>query len=166
MIIRDYETLEQEMKQIHIREAVWVDVPTLLEFEQKLIDAERPFETKFVDEHFVYNDFDELINNPNSVVLVAELNNKLVGSGFARIEPSKPYLIHQQHAYLGFIYVDPCARGKNISSVLIESLMQWSKAQGVSEISLKVYAENAPAIRVYEKIGFAKHHFLMRMSLK
>jgi len=153
------------MKQIRIREAVLADVPTLLGFEQSLIDAERPFETNFIDEKFVYYDLDELIKSQNSVLLVAELNEQLVGSGYARIEASKPCLMHQQHAYLGFIYVDPVVRGKSISSMLIENLMQWSTSQGVAEFSLKVYAENAPAIRVYEKIGFSKQHLLMRMSL-
>ena len=153
------------MTQIHIRKAVTADLPTLLKFEQNLIDAERPFEPNFIDEMFVYYDLDELIKSQNSVLLVAELNKQLLGSGYARIEPSKSCLIHQQHAYLGFIYVDPSARGQSISSVLIDKLMQWSKSQGVTELSLKVYADNTAAIRVYEKIGFSKQHLLMEMSL-
>lgn len=153
------------MKQIRIREAVLADVPTLLGFEQSLIDAERPFETNFLDHKFVYYDLDALISSSSSALLVAELSNELVGSGYARIESSKPWLKHKQHCYLGFIYVDPAARGRKIGTLIIEKLMHWSQAQGVTETTLNVYSENIPAIRVYEKMGFSKQHLLMRMSL-
>ena len=40
-------------------------------------------------------------------LLVAELNNKVIGCGYARIEDAKHYPQHPQHAYLGFKYVSP-----------------------------------------------------------
>lgn len=99
-------------------------------------------------------------------LLLAEHNNELTGCGYARIETVKPYLQHQQHAYLGFMYVETAHRGKGINRLIIEALEKWSLSQGVTEMRLEVYSGNEPAIKAYEKIGFTKHMIEMRKGLK
>ena len=42
-----------------------------------------------------------MILDPNIEVVVAEIKNRIVGSGYARIEEAKPYLQHRLYAYLG-----------------------------------------------------------------
>jgi GNAT superfamily N-acetyltransferase len=95
-------------------------------------------------------------------LLVAETDGQLVGCGYARIEASKPYLQHRQHAYLGFMYVVPAHRGKGINGFIIEALERWTVAQGITELRLEVYFENEPAIKAYQKTGFSKHMIEMR----
>ena len=44
-------------------------------------------------------------------IVVAEYENEIIASGFARIEDAKPYVKHVQYAYFDFMYVLPLYRG-------------------------------------------------------
>ena len=58
-------------------------------------------------------------------------------------------------------------RAKQVArlNVLIDHLTSWAKANGLSEIRLTVYSTNDPAIRAYEKAGFAPYITEMRLNL-
>ncbi|HLG39155.1 MAG TPA: GNAT family N-acetyltransferase [Chitinophagaceae bacterium] len=154
------------MDPIKIRTASLSDLEQLHIFEQNLIQAERPFDPTLKKEHTHYYDLKEMITASHIELVVAELNDKIVGSGYARIEKSKPYLQHTHHAYLGFMYVLPEYRGKGINQKIIEVLKNWATSQGLTELRLEVYHQNAPAIKAYEKAGFSKHMLQMRFGLK
>ncbi|MBL7839746.1 MAG: GNAT family N-acetyltransferase [Cyclobacteriaceae bacterium] len=147
-----------------IRQATPSDKPILLQFEQGVIEAERPYDPTLTRENTIYYDIDEMIRAPHIELLVAEVNGKLAGCGYARIESSKQYLQHRQHAYLGFMYVTPEHRGKGINQKIIEALKDWAVGQGVHELRLEVYVQNESAIKAYEKIGFVRHMYEMRKS--
>lgn len=153
------------MEQVTVRTATPDDLETLLGFEQGIISAERPFDPTLKDEHISYYSIEQMINAPHIEVVVAEVGSKLVGSGYARIETSKSYLKHQNHAFLGFMFVKPEYRGKGINQKIIEALKQWSLAQNITEMRLEVYDDNLPAVRAYEKMGFSKHMVQMRLGI-
>lgn len=153
------------MKHIFIRPATINDLPILLRFEQGVINTERPFDTTLKTEDTRYYDLKEMIMASHIQLMVAELNGKIIGSGYARIERSKPYLKHSNHAYLGFMYVEPAHRGKGVNKLIIEALEQWIILQGIKEIRLDVYYENEAALKAYRKIGFTKHMIQMRKGL-
>ncbi len=150
------------MENIIIRPATLSDLDVLLTFEQGVIAAERPFDPTLKEKDTRYYDISEMIEAPHIHLLVAETEGKLVGSGYARIEESKPYLQHTKHAYLGFMYVLPDFRGKGINGQIINALTTWSRENGITELRLEVYVPNAPAITAYEKFGFKKHMITMR----
>ena len=153
------------METIHIRKATLNDLPSLLHFEQGVIEAERLFDVALKRSHIHYYDLQALLTSENAVVMVAETNGEMIGSGYARIENSKPYLQHRQHAYLGFMYVLPQQRGKGIIQSIIEALKAWSLEKGIHELRMEVYQENKAAIKAYEKAGFQKLLVEMRMPL-
>jgi GNAT superfamily N-acetyltransferase len=154
------------MKEIIIRKSTLKDIQVLLSFEQGVISAERPFDVTLKSGHIHYYDLEEMITASHIEIVVAESGNKIIGSGYARIERSKPYLAHEAHAYLGFMYVDPRYRGKGVNQKIIEALKEWSLSQNVTELRLDVYANNIAAIKAYEKAGFTSHMVEMRMNLK
>jgi GNAT superfamily N-acetyltransferase len=106
-----------------------------------------------------------LITAPHIQLVVAELDGELIGSGYARIESSKIYLKHQQHAYLGFMYVLPQHRGKGVNKIVINALKEWAGSRGITELRLEVYYKNTSAIKAYEKVGFISHMIQMRQGL-
>jgi len=154
----------KEMNDIKIRQANLDDIAKLLEFEQGVIAAERPFDKTLVDQKITYYDLAGLINVDDAELVVAEIDGKLIGSGYAKLKKAKSYVKHDYFSYLGFMYVDPAYRGKGINKLILTALAQWSNDQGVDEICLEVYAENQAAIRAYEKAGFAKSTVLMRLE--
>ena len=151
---------------ISIRKATVEDLTTLLEFEQGIIIAERPFNPTLKPDPISYYDLKEIILNEDSDVYVGETEGKVVCSASAIIKPGKPYVKHEKHAYLGFMYVLPDFRGKGLNKLIMAQLKSWAAERGLTELRLTVYAENLPAIKAYEKAGFKSLITEMRLNLE
>lgn len=154
------------MENLVVRKATEKDLETLRLFEQGVISAERPFDPTLKNDPIRYYDLHEMINAPHIQILVAEVDNIVVGCGYARIERSKIFYQHAQYAYLGFMYVRPEYRGQGINRKIIQALQEWASTQNINEFRLEVYFENEPAIKAYQKIGFSKHLIEMRLGLE
>jgi ribosomal protein S18 acetylase RimI-like enzyme len=154
------------MEQIIIRKATLNDMDTLLVFEQGVITAERPYDITLKNDPIRYYDIEKMITATDVELLVATLNNTIIGSGYARIENAKPFLKYQQYSYLGFMYVLPQYRGKGVNKLIIDALAEWSVSKNITELRLEVYQNNEPAIKAYEKTGFSKLLIEMRMEIK
>ena len=153
------------MSEIKIRKASLLDLGQLLDFEQDLIKTERPFDPTLKPDPINYYDLRSLLTSPLAEVVVAEADNKIIASGYARIDRSRPFLKHSNHAYLGFMYVLPEYRGQGINRRIIDALKNWAATQHITEFSLEVYYDNISAIKAYEKIGFSKYILEMRFNL-
>lgn len=136
----------------------------LLEFEQGLIEAERPMDPTIREGKISYYDIGEFIRSEDAEVLVVEEDGKILASGYARIKPDRHYLKHERMGYLGFMFVPEEHRGKGLNGLIVEKLIDWCRQRGLNEIRLDVYTVNEPAIRAYEKAGFKKHLITMRLN--
>ncbi len=152
------------MEGIHIREATPEDLDALLSLEQRLIEAERPFDPTIRQPPLVYYDLARMLSTDEFYVLIAQDENKIVSCGYGTTKPARPYLDHVQYAYLGFMYTLEEYRGRGINKLIVEALLEWAKKNGLNEIRLTVYQDNIPAIKAYEKAGFAKHLIEMRIA--
>lgn len=130
------------------------ELAEILEFEQGVVEAERPFNDKLKQDGVHYYDIEKLIASEQSMLLVAADENQLVGTGHISIKDSLDYLVHDQHGYLGLMFVAPGYRGLGIVRTIIEHLLTWARSKGIKDFYLDVYAENSPAVRAYEKFGF------------
>ena len=148
-----------------IREAGGSDLCRLLELEQCVVEAERPFNSSLKSESAFYYDIEKLISSPDAYLLVAEVEGEIIGTGYAQIRESKQSLEHKYHSYLGFMYVSPIHRGKGINAKLIHELIAWSKSRGISDLYLDVYSDNASGIKAYKKVGFKPSLLEMKLSL-
>ncbi len=148
-----------------IRKATLNDLPVLLEFEQGIIVAERPFDPTIKEGHINYYDISELIKSDTSEIFVAEIDEQIVASGYAKIKPDRHYLKHSKQGYLGFMFVDDKHRGQQLNKLIIDALLQWCKERNIFEIRLDVYEDNLTAIKAYQKTGFKKHMVNMRLNL-
>lgn len=111
-----------------------------------------------------YYDLAALIGDPDTLVVVAQMEGQVVASGFARIKAAREYLDHQHYAYLGFMYTEPGYRGRGINARIVVALKEWALERGLREVRLTVYQDNLPAIKAYEKSGFKKHILEMRLE--
>jgi len=152
------------MKDIRIREANLKDLPVLLEFQQGVVDWERPYDPTIAEDPVSYYDIEKLILDKDKIVLVAEVNSKLIGCGLCMEKEARPYLNHKTYAYLGLMYTHPDFRGRGVNAKIIKTLKGWADEKGLKEIRLTVYEDNLPAIKAYEKMGFKKHIIEMRME--
>lgn len=149
-----------------IRKATIEDLPVLLQFEQGIISAERPFDSTLKPGAINYYDLKAFIASADVQVLVAEIDGEIAGSGYARIKKNPDtYYDFEKYAYLGFMYVLPAHRGKGINQAIIEELKKWVAEQALVEIRLEVYNDNTGAIKAYEKVGFEKRMIEMRIRI-
>lgn len=153
------------MADIMIRSARAADLPVLLGFEQGIVLAERPYDRTLKPDPISYYDIGAMMKSPNAEVAVAERNGQLIGSGYAQKKASRHYVSPSFHAYIGFLYVAPEARGKGINKLVLDHLFEWARANDLPEIHLTVYPGNASALRAYEKSGFEPYILEMRMNL-
>lgn len=153
------------MDQVITRSATLKDLSILLEFEQGIIAYERPMDVTLKEDPIIYYDLEHLIQSPTCEVIVATIDDEIVGSGYVKIQTAKPYVDHDQFGYVGFMFVKKEHRGKGVNKVVNDALINWAKEQGINEIRLEVYDENSSAIRAYEKAGYSKNLVEMRMRI-
>ena len=154
------------MNGLRIRDARPSDIPQLLQFEQELVKAERPFDPTIRPDPVSYYDLREYVTSGMVKVVVAEVDGKIVSSGYAYEKEARPYLDHATYAHLGFMYTVPEYRGRGINKKLIDVLLDWARSNELTEVRLTVYDDNTSAIKAYEKVGFTNHLQEMRLRLK
>ena len=147
-----------------IRAATAADLPLLRKFQQAVVAAERPFDPTLKSGELQYYHLETLLTADDACLLVAEIANQIIGSGYARLHAAEPYLQHAQYAHLGFMYVEPDYRRRGINAQIIKALKQWAGTRGVTELRLRVYAQNMSARQAYEKFGFSAHLLEMRLG--
>ena len=148
-----------------IRKAKIEELETLLEFEQGIVTAERPMNPCLKEGEIHYYDLAKLVESDFSDVFVAEIDGKLVASGYALEKQAKVYEKHEKYAYLGFMYVKPEFRGKGVNQKILDALLDWAKERNLTEIRLEVFTENSSAIKAYQKAGFESLLLEMRMKI-
>lgn len=93
-----------------------------------------------------------LNENPNSIMLLAKRNGKIVGNAsFERISTNR-----MNHRGTFGISVLKEEWGKGIGSMLLKAIIDFAKQTGANIISLEVRSDNVRAIKLYEKFGFEK----------
>ncbi len=94
---------------------------------------------------------ENLNDNPNALVLVAEITSSIIGLLFF-IPNSKN---KSSHTGEFGVNVHPTFQGLGIGQVLIEHLLKWARHNRLIEkLFLQVFATNYNAIKLYEKMGF------------
>lgn len=150
---------------VQLRVANTADVSALRQLEQLVVEAERPFNSKIKSENAVYYDLNALISDQKALLIVGESQGKIVASGYIQIRHSKQALEHDQHGYLGFMFVAPEYRGRGVNQMVMQHLMEWGMQSGIRDFYLDVYHGNRAAISAYEKLGFAPSLVEMKVSL-
>lgn len=92
-------------------------------------------------------------HNPDGLVLVAELDREIVGLLFFNALPKRKVA----HTGEFGVSVHPDHQSIGIGRALVEMLLQWAKDHpGIDKVFLLVFATNAKAIGLYDKLGFVQ----------
>jgi putative acetyltransferase len=102
--------------------------------------------------------------NAADVLLVAERGGNLVGAAGLHAVSAH---VRRRHAMSLGIHVAPQAQRQGVGSALMAALCDYAdRWAGVLKLELLVYADNATAIRLYEKFGFAVEGTLRAHALR
>ena len=151
---------------ITIRKATIEDLPVLFEFEQGVLRAERPMDETLKLKNTYYYDIPNLIEDSSVELVMAEINDTIVGCGYARIKKARDCFQFDQFSYLGFMFTKEDYRGRGVNKKIMNYLYNWSLSKGINEVRLEVYPTNIPAIKAYEKSGMTCSMQTMRIDLR
>ena len=87
---------------------------------------------------------------PPKCLFALALNELVIGCGLGVVEDK----------YIGLfdIVIDPQYRNQGFGKLLVENILKWGKDKGAETAYLQVLADNDPAIRLYEKVGFREEY--------
>ena len=75
-------------------------------------------------------------------------------------------MIHVEVSRHGFgefgMLVDRDWRGRGVGSALLQTAIDWSRAQGLHKLCLEVFAHNTAGIALYRKYGFVEEGHRVR----
>lgn len=145
--------------EIKFRKAKLSDVGILNEFQNGIGIHERPLDVnikrKGKIQYYANEDIVNSLKSKNSLVLIAELNKKPIGCGFAEIRKNHGSWSKFSHkGYIGLMFVREDYRGKGVGSLILKELLKWLRKMKIKDIRLQVYQNNAIAKNTYLKAGF------------
>ncbi len=91
-------------------------------------------------------DFADLIRDNNSVYFVITLDGEVIGQA--------GYTDTLGDAYINNVAIAEAYRGRGFGRRLLEDLIMNGLSKGILNYTLEVRVSNAPAIRLYESLGF------------
>ncbi len=109
--------------------------------------------------------FQEELQRPEVVLLIAEAGPQAVGYAFVRLEPMSLVELRRAGAWLHDIYVDPQARSGGIGRRLLEAAKEAALALGSSSLMLSAASQNAAAQKLFERAGWRPTMVEMRIEL-
>ena len=139
-----------------IRKARPDDLPIVKQCMLALYQADRQYDTFFYELHaeeHADEEYSKCIRGEDGVCYVAEREGEIIGclTGALSVVPTEH---PSRRTRLEKIFVKEGFRDLGVGSALVEAFVQWNKEIGVDRIFVRTYAENAGAIKLYERFGF------------
>lgn len=110
-----------------------------------------PGERKTTEDEEI-EEIEKVLNNKNSIILVAEDNNNLIGYLWANGR-NQNRVRHSIYVSIGILQSHA---GKGIGTKLFQELENWAIKNKIHRIELTVMDYNIRAINLYKKMGFQK----------
>ena len=108
-----------------------------------------------VSEAEFVEDFFALLARPRSTALVAECGGELAGFIAGSIESNVPDRLPEEHATVGYLWVEEHWRRKGLARSLFSAVADWARSQeGVSHFEMAVLTGDAGAAKFWRSIGF------------
>jgi len=167
----DLEQIKQEYRMnLEIR------LTTETDFEQigNIFAEENRFHAELVPEIIQVADpimtpewFDNVLNDPEKTLFVAEMRTDIVGVALIELKTSidDPIFRQRKYVHINEVAVAASHRGRGIGRLLMERIHQWGQEQGVTEIELQVWERNGQAIGFYQKLGYQMWRRTMRYTI-
>ncbi len=94
------------------------------------------------------------LDEPESLVLVAEAHGQVVGYLYASIEPRNWKELRERAGFVHDILVTEESRGAGAAQSLMEQAFAWMRQQNAPRVLLWTAAPNDRARRLFERLGF------------
>lgn len=152
-----------------IRTAETRDLDALVRLEGELFATDAAAHEPFADPTWPARegrrDFERLLADERSLVLVADLAGETVGHLVGYVARSSATRLPSIAAVLRSIYVDVSQQRRGVGTALVDAFISWARIHGCDEAHVDAYAANAGAQAFYERHGFAPRSISRAMTL-
>lgn len=152
-----------------IRKATQSDIPVLNELLQDILQVHhlaRPDIFKSEGQKFSEEELRQLLDNPAKSVFVYEVDGQVVGHLFCELSTAKSDVLEPvKTLFIDDLCVASTARGQKIGEQLYDFALSYAKEQGCHNLTLDVWADNAGAVRFYERLGMKPQKFRMEQII-
>jgi len=112
-----------------------------------------------------YSAFDQINNDPNHELVVAERNGEVIGTLHLMFLPSVSFQ-GGLRAQVESVRVDKRFQSQGIGSEMMKWAMERARQRGAQAVQLTTHKSRLDAHRFYERLGFKGSHLGMKLSLK
>lgn len=155
---------------VKIRRAQKEDAPKIAELALKLVRQHQSYDprrfVRLYDERqaqWFYGK--QTAESGAAAVLVAEIENAIVGFAYVEYEPKNYAEMLENAAWLHDIYVEDAARAGGAGKLLIEKAIEIARELGADKLLLTVAAKNEYARQFFARRGFETTMFEMMLDL-
>jgi ribosomal protein S18 acetylase RimI-like enzyme len=106
-----------------------------------------------------------VLRDPESVVLVAEVDGELGGYVFAALEPLSWKELRGPAGYIHDLLVVERAARRGVATALMHAALDWLRERGAPRVLLGTAFQNAPAQALFKRLGFRETMIEMTLEL-
>lgn len=110
-------------------------------------------------------DYDEVLADPQSLMLGAFEENEILGTVRATLWEKSGMIEGVKTVCLDNIYVSPEHRRKGVAKQLFLSVENWAREQGAVRLDLHVWDFNRDAMALYQAMGMGFQYHVMEKKL-
>ncbi|HEX9839674.1 MAG TPA: GNAT family N-acetyltransferase [Anaerolineales bacterium] len=152
-------------KEITFRHATRADLPAIVRMlADDELGSQRERYVVPIPESY-YAAFEEINNDPNHELIVAELNGEVMGTLHLMFLPSISFQ-GRLRAQIESVRVDKKYQNQGIGSEMMQWTIKRARERGAHVVQLTTHQSREDAHRFYERLGFKGTHLGMKMSLK
>jgi GNAT superfamily N-acetyltransferase len=150
---------------IDFRLATRADLPSIV---RMLADDELGSQREQVEDPLpesYYSAFDQINNDPNHELIVAERNGEVIATLHLMFLPSVSFQ-GGLRAQVESVRVEKSFQSQGIGSQMMKWAMERARQRGAHVVQLTSHKSRVDAHRFYERLGFKGSHLGMKISLK
>jgi ribosomal protein S18 acetylase RimI-like enzyme len=109
--------------------------------------------------------FEKELANSRALICCAELDGRIVGYAYARLEERDWNALLDEHAALHDIFVDASVRRQGIGKQLLQVVLAELKQRGAPRVVLHTATQNVSAHQLFAAVGFRQTMLEMTREL-
>ena len=152
-------------QEVIFRLATRADLPSIV---RMLADDELGSQRERVEDPLpesYYSAFEQINQDPNHELIVAERNRQVVGTLHLMFLPSVSFQ-GGLRAQVESVRVDTLFQSQGIGSEMMKWAMERARQRGAHVIQLTTHKSRVDAHRFYERLGFKGSHLGMKLTLQ
>ena len=153
-----------------IRKAKPEEVGQIADLQQGLMLREKKIDPTYYDiSKYAKKRFVEFakkkIKNRNSILLVATVDDKIVGYILGWVKERPPVFKLKRVGYISDCFMIKEFRWKGIGEKLVQRMLAWFKTKKLNYAELVVTSRNKLGLTVWKDLGFKEYRKIMRRKI-